>query len=960
MFLPLSHRQFHRRLSDSEARLCHEAPPGAPPEVRSAWDPRRWMEKIAYGMTWAGAEIGALYAEAIARIPKGIVEAIYNVAKEKLDVAQDLIRRAVNFTIAAPGAVVEWVSKIFTEQKNLSPEAMANFMDLRLWVLAFDGLRLTDPVTDAEKKAVADEMLAAKKKINDRVPDTKPDDYLKSLTPFERRQRFATLTMSIIPKDAQATSSAIFGDADPTKRIDTIAGKQSTLVLAMQKMYGLDEGRKSDSEAQKIAKESLTQLLFLSKTGTDKAFGASGGLKEEFLGHIDRRPGMMTPEGIKREFAAGKPEASLLLGAVTEGVLTQTDIDTLVPQIEEWRTKLQEESQKQRQLLEKTTKVSQLEIRKAAETMSERFSNAPGWLKFALALGLVGGVMKFPKTALACLAVFAGKYFLLKDDNPLDSTGNNIKSVVDTLRGAKAVGPLGPSKAVQQLGEQVIQFLPGNLHENMNASVTGFTLLAGIDVSVVATHFDVEKDGRLGWLRAWEPPVRDAIKSSLKERSMDTAAAGRFFPSTDTREKDKDGKPTVDCTKHRYLCETGDALASYFYLLGADRVRKGEHQRKTLDMATLGLIEQARTSATASGYYDDIDDNLEMVHPQAGKPVNIRQEYYEVIREGIEEGKKRRGQTMEEVMLELAASRDTSVKGATPYKPLVAPDGPAASTTGKPSAAPTGGAATGPTGSPSAGPTGGLGARPTGSPAAGPTGGPSSSPTGTPSAGPTGGPSSRPTGSPASSPTGGPTSAPTGSPASGSMAGPAAAPTRGPSLAPAGAPVAPSTGSPSSAPAGDPLAAPTGSPMRAPAAGPTVVPSGAPAAPSAGAPSRAPVSSPAAAPAGSPSEGPVRAPRSSPAGSPEHSAEQALTPQRYADIISRYVATFGLQMPNDPEALGVQPRTRESTNYAFHNSFDDPYEIGNAAYKTKIEEKIPTFDLMNVSEMEAMLKAMGK
>ena len=138
-FLP-SHRPFSSRFSEREARLCHEE---SSPESFSS-DPRKWLQEIAYGMTWANAEIMASSLEAVARIPLGIVRGIYDVAKDRMGIdVQKLLRKAVNFVKTAPGTVLEWVTNIFVEQ-DLTPEAMVNLMDLRKWILAFEGLQLTD------------------------------------------------------------------------------------------------------------------------------------------------------------------------------------------------------------------------------------------------------------------------------------------------------------------------------------------------------------------------------------------------------------------------------------------------------------------------------------------------------------------------------------------------------------------------------------------------------------------------------------------------------------------------------------------------------------------------------------------------------------------------------------------------------------------------------------------------
>lgn len=669
MLIPHPYRQCDLRFQEREGRLCHEVPPEKG-FVAKTWETTkgvtRYPAEIATNLSrFLTNAVGVTVewaTELFLSVPVGIAKGMYDRLQDKPDTLKEYLRKAVSFCKTAPPSVVEWAVSIFEEQRELTPEAMANLMDLRLWIIAFEKLNLKDVDSSVgDQAALKQEMIEGQKQIDSHT--FLPLDFLQTLTPLERRERFATLTTSVIPVDAQKEFTSIFGSGDPTDRRNAIADAQNTLIAAMKKMYGLEAFQATDDDAQKLARASLTQLLFLSSSGGDKKFGASAGLKEEFEAHLKRRPGMLTPEGIRVDIAKGIPEVSLLLGAINAGVVKQGDIDRMMPALAQEKTEIHSGSARELQALEKTTRVREKELKRAGETMSERFEKAPGWAKLAIVVGLIGGVMKFPKTSAAIGAFLAGKYFLMKDNNPIDATGQTLLSAIGFLRGAKVAPPLGPSKEVEELGTQVLHFLPNRAHENINASVTGFTLLAGMDVSLIAANFDADdKSGRMGTLRAWDQPLKAGIRESIKTRGMDGAAAARFFPSGEPRPVDASGKPTeaVDCSKQRNLCETGDALASFFYLLGEQRVQSGTHTRKTLDMATLGLIEQARKSATSSGYYDDIGDTLTMKHPQLGAAVNIRDEYYHVMLEGIEEAKSRRGVTLEQVLRELAARLQNS------------------------------------------------------------------------------------------------------------------------------------------------------------------------------------------------------------------------------------------------------------------------------------------------------------
>ena len=202
MFIPHNHRQFDRSFSEREGRLCHEKPVEKPTD-RGAIDPRGWLQTVAEWGTKAAGEVAAFTVESVARIPLGIAEGIRRVADGKMEIAQRLLRKAVNFTATAPGAVVDWVTNIFVEQQELTDEAMANLMDMRLWIEAFEGLNLEDVATTDSGGQIK---LNAKMADGQKNIDSKtfmPVDYLKTLTPFERRQRFDTLTMGVIPKDTQ-------------------------------------------------------------------------------------------------------------------------------------------------------------------------------------------------------------------------------------------------------------------------------------------------------------------------------------------------------------------------------------------------------------------------------------------------------------------------------------------------------------------------------------------------------------------------------------------------------------------------------------------------------------------------------------------------------------------------------------------------------------------------------------
>lgn len=594
-------------------------------------------------------------------VPVGIAKGIYDRLQGKPELIQSYLRKAVDFCKTAPGAMVEWVAGIFTEEKIDSPDTLANLMNVGQWIMAFQDIDFDEPILGKDTL----------------VPGWGPSQYLKTLSPEQRRDRFASLAIAVIPQDARE-GFTMFDKTEPDDLRNVLAESpnKTTLVDTMQKMFGMQKKDFStdSSDSAKLARESLRQRFFLIQKGnadpdTNK-LAASEGLNNAFRDHLERRPGRLTLAGITERTGNKDPLDSLLLGAVKGGVLTQADITKFVlPKIDQKNIDIQEKSNQQRRVLEETTRASRDELRRGAETMTERFDKAPGFMKLAIVLGIIGGVMKFPKTSAAVAAFFAGKYFLLKDNNPLDSTGNNLMTALAFLRGKSALPQIGNAQAVKQLGEEVIAFLPDRAKEDINTSVTGFTLLAGLDMHLIATHFEPTRDGRMGTLRAWDQPLKTAIKGSLKTRQMDTAAANRFFPSGDPRSVDADGNPTesVDCTKNRNLCETGDALASVFFLIGQDRVRSGSQTNTSLDMGTLGLIEQARTDYTESGLYDHIGDDVSLRHPQRSEQINIREAFYQVVLEGMNEAQKMGpGVTLEQILRQLAAKPQVRPSEAQP------------------------------------------------------------------------------------------------------------------------------------------------------------------------------------------------------------------------------------------------------------------------------------------------------
>jgi hypothetical protein len=627
---------------------------------------KKWLQHAAQLATIGVGEVAAFTVESVGRIPLGIAKA----TPGRRDTVQELLRSAANFSLSAPSGVLTWVGGIFEEHPEMTAEAMLNMLSLEHWIEAFEKISLTDADPVAAEEAAST--------IASNTGQWGPIDFLMMLTPLERRERFADLVVSVIPDDAQKDPrfKDIFSETDPTRRHNVFAHNKAIIVPALKKIYGLKEftsvpDTNGESMDEKLAREAIEQKFFLFDANGNKVLrdgSGSGGtalLYAELQEQLRRRPGRLTVAGIREQMEAGNPPASLMLGAVNSGVVTDADIQKAVPELNAMLTERQLVSNEQRRQLEEVTRASRDELKRGAETMTDRFNNAPGFLKLALVAALIGGVMKFPKTGALIGAIFAGQYFIMGDKNPLNTAGNKVQAALGLMRGKSVVPQLGNKKAVGQLGEQILSLIPDQLHETINDSVTGFTLLAGLDISDLAEN-SVASDpsGRMVILNAWGQPLRTAIRGSLKSRTLNEAAAGRFFPSEDTRAKDKEGNPlSVDCSKNRNLCETGDALAGVFFLMGCQRVKNGTHRNKTLDMATLGIIERARAEHTRTGEFDSIDGNLALMHPQRSEKVNIRDAYYLVMMEGMEAAKDRPGTTLEQIMRELAAvSGEASVQ----------------------------------------------------------------------------------------------------------------------------------------------------------------------------------------------------------------------------------------------------------------------------------------------------------
>ncbi|MBM3228182.1 hypothetical protein FJZ27_05005 [Candidatus Peribacteria bacterium] len=537
-----------------------------------------------------------------------------------------------------PEGLVGWVRQIMGSEK-MDAETAAQLMSLEKWISAFRDENLFKTAQSKELKK-----------------GWGPKEYLLTLSPRERQERFRDFVTGVIPEDARSLRSAqsMFAGKGPEQKLQSVVENRGTLMDTVEKMYGMKEFSQGNaaSPSDALAKESLKQILYMVDSD-GKRVAASGAMLEEFRKQAGQTPGRLTPEGILDSLPKGGKTASLLRGAVQSGELNQERITELIlPKLDTVIQERQEKGAEQRRKIEEITRASREEIRKGSETLGDRFNEAPGWMKLAIIAGLIGGAMKFPKTAMTIGVLYAGNYFLLKDDHPMDSLGKRADMVVDYFRG-KGLPQLGESKAVEQLGDQVLSFIPDRAREEINSSVTGFTLLSGLDINLLATHFETDDpSGRSGTLRAWDQPMRTAITASLQGRSLDTAAARRFFPSGDPRTERASDKS--DQEKMNGLRDTGDALASVFYLLGEKRVLAGNQLNPTLDIATVRLIEEARKTNTTSGYYDDIDDELSKDHFQRGS-VNVREEYYKVMLEGIEEAKSRPGVTLGQLMQELAA-----------------------------------------------------------------------------------------------------------------------------------------------------------------------------------------------------------------------------------------------------------------------------------------------------------------
>lgn len=773
-----------------------------------------------------------------------------------------------------------------------------------------------------------------------------------SLPAAERKKMYAAYVDRFIPRQVQEEHVDIFGpDVAGPAHEDAVEASSAMLNDSMRDMLGILDGVPVDGKSREIAAQTLSRR-YADTVGKRVTIRDGIPVEETLRGFLHSdfdklTGGVPTFRDIRDVQDMSGP--SLLKGAAKLGVITDADIAeyaNLARERSRERDVQLGETSRQRETL---TQVTKKQLSREAMSMSDVWHNMGGFEKLGL---IVAGFFALQSKGIRNVAIAgAGYYYLskffLKSEKPfapLEKGTQGITSMFFNMPGVKeareAVGLTTPLTAQESIarGQVVSDFLSKEAKEDIDRSVMGFELLHDMPLNEIAQYVEFGSftaANEKAVLRTWDPTFQKKGRAVLEARGVSKQAIDRFFSDTSVGTLDvlnaADVRRLSVGTINANALQTGDALATVFYLVGA---------RNRALAADVQFVDQARDAA--GGSYDALPSTFT---DRTGRTDDPRKIFADIARAGRDGAD---SQTLGQFMAERMGLRNPPKSQAEALEDskfsrkrrelemyahpkyevrLSAADRGNVVEVGEPSMMgmqnvlilpkteflkksveelvdiwilkqqnagryfPPRGATPGPGSTASSAPGSTTGSAPGSTPAAAPGSTTASAPGATPSSSPGSTTAAAPGSTPSSAPGSTPTTAPGSTPASAPGATPSPAPGPTTAVAPGSTPSAAPSASPSSAtpgPTSTPASGPTSTPVPsstpaprgsgpsvAPAAGPTVMPtppSSTPALPGSG-PSSAPRSGPTSAPSAPSStaprgSGPSAAPASGPTGAP--------------------------------------------------------------------------------------------
>ena len=602
-----------------EARLCHFSIPGY-----------ETMKNAAGAVADFTTEWGKWTLEKGASGYGNIKETVkyYWQMDTRNDYRERLLQNTAQFFELASPDMLRLINDGLQKESVDSFAALEDMLNHAKWIDAFS---VPDILDDTKKPMEAFTMKNG------------PLGLVLSLPGIERKRMFATYVNRFVPSEVQQEYPDVFGSEPKGVAHETAVGENVALLAgAMKTMLGSDDPPVASVApfAKTIAKESLSHRYVdtIGKRVTMRDGVPAEEILRGFLhSDFDKLTGGVPTFRDIRD-VQDMPGPSLLKGAAKLGVITDADIAeyaNLARERSRERDVQLGETSRQRESL---TEVTKKQLSREAMSMSDVWHNMGGFEKLAL---VVAGFFALQSKGIRNVAVAGAGYyyfskFFLKSEKPfapLEKGAQGITSMFFNMPGVKeareAVGLTTPLTAQESIarGQVVSDFLSKEAKEDIDRSVMGFELLHDMPLNEIAQYVEFGSftaANEKAVLRTWDPTFQKKGRAVLEARGVSKQAIDRFFSDTSVGTLDvlnaADVRRLSVGTINANALQTGDALATVFYLVGA---------RNRALAADVQFVDQARDAA--GGSYDALPSTFT---DRTGRTDDPRKIFADVARAG--------------------------------------------------------------------------------------------------------------------------------------------------------------------------------------------------------------------------------------------------------------------------------------------------------------------------------------
>lgn len=611
MFLPHSHRQFNLHRF-GENRLCYE---------QNQIESQTNTQGVARWLTERLGKNGEWIANRIIDVPIGVVQGLKNTWNGSETEARlgAVWTKSVDFFRDAP--VMRHLFEHYDKEKlkALQFKELAHLTDHENWVRAFMD-HGKDLFTEVKVSPNNTDPEGVKTVMN----------FANNLPVEDRRRVFIEYIDRYIPEHIQSREfGGVVADkknTDPVERFKELQKQTEKFKHAQEAlgaMLGVSKDLKNSNirysaAANTIAKDSLQHHYQLDAQGTPLGPKESYGLFEDYRDALryHRLSGLpviaTSPGALKQAIPPG-----LLKGAMELGLVNSTTLEKMkTPAMQDL------EHDKSLAIGDAMANIDAIKGQTRERLQKEGLDAAGVWKglggfeKLILIIAAIYGTYKRPGIALGLTALYFGRKFLFKDQDPLKTWSGWTQKGVDWVKdknadlwekaGYRKEDAPGMDLDPADMAARMVEFLPETDRKTMEIQATGYGLLAEVPLEIIAKNFEMGGAKGEHWtLQTGEGTTLDEYLSSKVDP--------RYSKGGKTGKEKNPMDPYRD-----FLCkntpEISDAIGSLFYM-----VARNDPSR--LSIEDIELVEKVRRMLPRGTSYADLCKIAQA--PPAGIPPEL-------------------------------------------------------------------------------------------------------------------------------------------------------------------------------------------------------------------------------------------------------------------------------------------------------------------------------------------------